>query len=487
MSEDTETMIEARYENALNWIHSTMRFGSKLGLERISRLLEVLGSPHTNMKFVHVAGTNGKGSVTAMVASVLQQSGYRTGMYISPYLEDYRERIMINGKKIPKAKVSDLVEKIKAATEDLVEEGFDHPTEFEINTAMALMYFAEENCDYVSFEVGLGGRFDATNVVTPVVSVITTIGYDHMEQLGSTLSQISFEKAGIIKPGVPVVTGVCEEEPLAVIKKRASDLGSPLTIVGKVPFADVTWEEIPCEKRPSDAVPIPKGATINVEGPGYSFENVHVPLLGKHQELNAALAIAALKQSRVKPLRLSVLDDQKVGSAQTVGGENLEMLPIALDDQGVGTGIERTVWPGRLEIMHNEPLVILDGAHNPQGAQVLSEFLGELRERRIICVYGILGDKSYKEATSSIVPLCDEVIVTKPQTPRALDPLVLADEVRRYTEKVWIEENLDRALELALDRASSNDVVMCCGSLYLVGPARTFLRRKFNIPAYGGN
>jgi dihydrofolate synthase/folylpolyglutamate synthase len=137
--------------------------------------------------------------------------------------------------------------------------------------------------------------------------------------------------------------------------------------------------------------------------------------------------------------------------------------------------------------MHYEPLVILDGAHNPQGAQVLSEFLGELREKRIICVYGILGDKSYKEATSSIVPLCDEVIVTKPQTPRALDPLVLADEVRRYTEKVWIEENLDRALELALDRASSNDVVMCCGSLYLVGPARTFLRRKFNIPAYGGN
>ncbi len=218
MSEDTETMIEARYENALNWIHSTMRFGSKLGLERISRLLEVLGSPHTNMKFVHVAGTNGKGSVTAMVASVLQQSGYRTGMYISPYLEDYRERIMINGKKIPKAKVSDLVEKIKAAAEELVEEGFDHPTEFEINTAMGLMYFAEENCDYVSFEVGLGGRFDATNVVTPVVSVITTIGYDHMEQLGSTLSQISFEKAGIIKPGVPVVTGVCEEEPLALLQ-----------------------------------------------------------------------------------------------------------------------------------------------------------------------------------------------------------------------------------------------------------------------------
>jgi len=352
---------------------------------------------------------------------------------------------------------------------------------------MGLMYFAEENCDYVSFEVGLGGRFDATNVVTPVVSVITTIGYDHMEQLGSTLSQISFEKAGIIKPGVPVVTGVCEEEPLAVIKKRASDLGSPLTIVGKVPFADVTWEEIPCEKRSSDGVPIPKGATINVKGPGYSFENVHVPLLGKHQELNAAIAIAALKQARVKPLRLSVLDDQKVGSAQTVGADNLQMLPIALDEQSVRTGIERTVWPGRLEIMHNEPLVILDGAHNPQGAQVLSEFLRELRERRIICVYGILGDKSYKEATSSIVPLCDEVIVTKPQTPRALDPLVLADEVRRYTEKVWIEENLDRALELALDRASSNDVVMCCGSLYLVGPARTFLRRKFNIPAYGGN
>ena len=486
MSEDTETKIEARYQDALDWIHSTMRFGSKLGLERIARLLEVLGNPQADMRFVHVAGTNGKGSVTAMVASVLQQSGYRTGMYISPYLEDFRERIMINGKKIPKAKVSDLVDRIKPAIDDLVKEGFDHPTEFEINTALGLMYFAEENCDYVSLEVGLGGQFDATNVVTPVVSVITTIGYDHMEQLGNTLAQIAFEKAGILKPGVPVVTGVSEDEPLSVIKKRAEDLGCPLTIVGNVPFADVTWKEVPNETPLPEDMPFPKGANIDLEGPGYSFRDIHVPLLGKHQELNAALAIAALMHARVKPLRLSVLEGVKPESEETEQTKKLDLLPIALDEQGIRTGIARTIWPGRLEIMNREPLVILDGAHNPQGAQVLSEFLKELKGRKIICVYGILGDKSYQEATSLIVPLCDEIIVTKPRTPRALDPNVLADETRKYKDKVWVKEDLEGALELALGRASSNDVVMCCGSLYLVGPARTFLRQKFNIPAYGG-
>lgn len=468
--------VESQYAEALDWIHSSMRFGSRLGLERITRLLEILGNPQKNAKFIHIAGTNGKGSVTAMVASILSTSGYRTGMYISPYLEDYRERMMINGKKIPKEKLVELVSQVRPAVEQILKEGFDHPTEFEINTALAFLYFAQEECDYVALEVGLGGRLDATNVVTPAVSVITTIGYDHMTQLGNTLSEIAFEKAGIIKPKVPVVTGVVEEEPLEVIRKRAAQSDSDLVIVGQAPFANVTWEEVHPETIGSDDLSPLRGPTIDIIGPDYRYDHIYVPLLGKHQELNAALAVAALEAARVKPLRFTVQNSE----------EESATLPIALDHQGIEVGMARTEWPGRLEVMHKNPLIILDAAHNPQGAQVLADFLKELEGRRIICVYGILGDKCYKESTAFICPLCQEVIVTKPHTPRALDPFILAQEVEKYVEKVTVEENLDKAMELAISKASSNDVVICCGSLYLVGPARTFVRKKFGIPEYGG-
>ena len=518
--------IEAGYQDALKWIHSSMRFGSKLGLERISSLLELLGNPQKTTKFIHVTGTNGKGSVTSIVASVLKEAGYRTGMYISPYLEDYRERIMLNGKKIPKSKAASLVDRIRPAVEKLIQEGFEHPTEFEVNTALGFLYFAQENCDYVALEVGMGGRFDATNIVTPVVSVITTIDFDHMDRLGNSLSEIAYEKAGIIKPGVPVVTGAVEQEALNVIQKRAAECGSDLTIVGNVPFASVTWEDVTCsikttkeESRSKDELSFLDGQIINISGPGYEFRNLKLPLLGRHQQQNAALAVAALKAARVRPLSVTALDpgdtdallcetgklnqDMKPKGSPTVSSTVCRVSPeqkrdnspfasqalpasISLDEQGIRAGIARTVWPGRLEVMHRNPVVLLDGAHNPQGAKVLAEFLQKFSGKRIVCVYGILGNKCYKESTSLIAPLCDEIIVTKPHTPRALDPELLAREVRQYTDKVIIEDNSDKALELALSRVSSEDIVLCSGSLYLVGPARTFIRNKFGISPYGG-
>jgi len=448
------TDIESQYQKALKWIHSSVRFGSKLGLNRILRLLDLLGNPQKHCKFIHITGTNGKGSVTAFVASVLKEAGFRTGMYISPYLEDFRERIMINGRKIPKTELVGLVNEIRPKVEQMVQEGYEHPTEFEINTAIGLLYFARQNCDYVSLEVGLGGRFDATNVVTPVCSVITTISFDHMDRLGNTLAGIAFEKAGIIKPNIPVVTGALEKEPFSVIQKKAESLKCPLITVGQISWADVRWEEVSYSLNHQ---------TINLFGPHFEYRNLKIPLLGRHQQQNAAIAVAALAFS---------------------SPDNLEKR-IYLDEQAIKVGIERTIWPGRLEVMHKDPLIILDGAHNPQGAKAVSQALKEIPKKRLICVYGILGDKCYKESTAYIAPLCDEVIITKPRTPRALNPSVLADEVRKYTNRIMIEPNLDRALEIALKKASQQDAILCCGSLYLVGPARTYIRGKFGISAYG--
>ncbi|HHY12735.1 MAG TPA: hypothetical protein GX529_08915, partial [Firmicutes bacterium] len=455
------------------------------------------------------------------------------------------------------------------AVQRLVDEGFDHPTEFELNTALAFLYFAREGCDYVVLEVGMGGRFDATNVVTPEVSVITTIDFDHMDKLGNTLSEIAFEKAGIIKPGVPVVTGAIEQEALEVIKRRAEECGCGLTVVGKVPFADITWTEdslFPKDeaqsfkqniqtgiasgaaagvgfeaaskidvgagsgaaseigpwigsgngsgissgtdsaigsKISSGITPEIEGQCISISGPGFAYRNLSLPLLGSHQQLNAALAVAALKVAKVKPLAVTALAAENrraycepcVGTLQCQASERQgrpnvsthgKSRGIYLDEQGIRAGLAKTEWPGRLEVIHRNPIVILDGAHNPQGAGVLAEFLEKLSEKKIICVFGILSDKCYKVPTSYIAPLCDEMIITKPHTPRALDPEVLAQEARRYTPNVMIEKDSDRAVELALSKATSNHVVLCCGSLYLVGPARTFIRNKFGISPYGG-
>jgi dihydrofolate synthase/folylpolyglutamate synthase len=441
---------EAEYQESLKWIHSSMRFGSRLGLERIGRLLALLGNPEKSSQYLHVTGTNGKGSVTAMIASALRASGYRTGMYISPYLEDFRERIVLNGRMIPKDDLVTMVSEVRPKVERMLSEGCEHPTEFEVVTALAFLYYERQNCDYVSLEVGLGGRFDATNVVTPAVSTITTVSFDHTDRLGDTLAKIAFEKAGIIKIGVPAVTGVTAEEPLAVIRARARELGSPLFTVANAPGADVTWEEVSYSMDRQ---------VINIYGPGFEYIGLEVPLMGRHQQQNAALAVASLELAR--PL--------------TRKGR------LHLDRAAVAHGIATTFWPGRLEILSGKPTVILDGAHNPDGARVLAEAVKDVPRRSLICVLGILGDKAYKEATLMIAPLCDKVIVTRPDTPRSLDPSVLADEVKRYVRDVEVEPDLRKAIDAALAKAQGEDVILCCGSLYLVGPARTYLRSKLGM------
>lgn len=448
-------ITDAEYDRALAWIHSTMRFGSKLGLQRIRRLVQLLGSPEKKTEYIHVAGTNGKGSVTAMVASALAANGYRSGRYISPYLEDFRERIVLGGKMISQEDLVRLVNVVKPAVERMVAEGEEHPTEFEVITATAFLYYAEQECDYVALEVGLGGRFDATNIVTPAVSVITTISLDHTERLGDTVEKIASEKAGIIKPGVPVVTGVSLDGALRAIKARADEIGSPLYTVSNERRADVTWEEVSYSME---------GQVINIRGPGFRYDDVRVPLLGRHQQQNAAVAVAALEFGRPK---------NRQGK-------------FRLDKTATKHGIAKTVWPGRLEVMHTRPLVLLDGAHNAEGAKALADALSSFPRKRTVCILGMLGDKSYKEAVGLIAPLCDEVIVTKPAAGRALDPDVLSGEVKSYVPSVTIQPDIEKAVKEAISKTGPEDMLLVCGSLYLVGPARTYISSKLGMTGRSG-
>ena len=437
------------FDEVTEWVHRMNRFSPNLGLERFSHLLGLLGRPQDGLRFIHVAGTNGKGSVTAMVASVLRAAGLRTGMYTSPDLEDLRERVMVDGRKIPVPELLCLATAVRKAMEQVTQDGYDTPIQFEVLTAIGLSHFRDSGCQVVSLEVGLGGRYDATNVVTPEVSVIVTVALDHTEILGDTTAKIAREKAGIIKRGVPVVTGVRDAAALEVIRECAGALNSPLTTVGPRGQA-VTWTE-----RSSGL----DGQVIDVKGPGYRYDALRIPLLGRHQQLNAAVAVAALEEARRR------------GN-------------ITYDESALRAGLERTVWPGRLELIHREPLVLLDGAHNPEGAAALVNALRAIPRERSICVLGVLGDKRYSSIVSLIAPECDEVIATQPASPRALPPSDLAREIAGSIP-VSVEPDPARALDIALNRAGPHDLIVCCGSLYLVGPARRHLRERFGIPEYG--
>lgn len=441
------------YHSALNYLHSFYRFGGQLGLERLRRLLELLGNPQEGLKIIHVAGTNGKGSVTAMVARSLEAAGYRVGRYTSPHLEEFTERMSINGRDIAPERVAELVERIQPVVEQVLTEGYPPPTEFEVITAVAFLYFWEERVDFVSLEVGLGGTYDATNVVRePLVTVITSIGLDHTERLGDTLVKIAGEKAGIIKTGAQVVTSAQPPEVLAVIREVAASRGCAVWLAAPdgftTPWSDwagvVTWVE-----RESTLL----GQVVDLRGPFGEWPAVELSLVGRHQQQNAATAVAALEALRRQGIALSV--------------------------EAIRTGLATTSWPGRLEIVGKKPLLILDGAHNPDGARVLARAIRELfPPGRLILVTGLVTGKASAEIFAELLPLVQHVIITRASTPRAADPLSLLEEVRRFGVPADAVPDLEEALARALLLAGPDDIVLVAGSLYLVGDLRALLRRK---------
>ncbi len=425
------------YEEALNYIHGTYRFGSKLGLENIKDLLRRLGNPHERFGVVHVAGTNGKGSVTSMLTHVLHEAGYRVGMFISPYLERFTERIQVDLKEIEPDELARITERVKEKVEEMVSEGKNHPTEFEIVTAIGFVYFAEREVDCAVVEVGLGGRLDATNVVNPIVSVITSISYDHMDVLGDTLEKIAAEKAGIIKQGRPVVTYPQRPEAMAVIQRVARERGAPLFEVNKDRIEVLVFEV---------------GRQIfNYSFDGERFSGVVIRLMGRHQILNAATALTAVAALRREG--------------------------IAIPDDAVYRGMERAFWPGRLEVLRRQPYVILDGAHNESGAEALACAIKEYFEGKpVTLVIGMLKDKDADAIVKHLCPLAESVIVTRPDSPRAMEPAELAKRVQRHCQDVMVEPDIEKATTMGLKRVAQDGVLLFTGSLYLIGKIRGLLR-----------
>ncbi len=416
------------------YLRDLQTFGIKLGLETMRIVLASFGDPHRAYPTVHVAGTNGKGSVCAMLAEILAASGLKAGLYTSPHLVRVEERIRVGGRLIPARDFLRLAGTVKARIDRLLASGEleAQPTFFEVLTLIAFLHFREAGVDIAVIETGMGGRFDATNVVLPLVSVITSISRDHQEHLGGTLARIAFEKAGIIKPGVPVVCGAESKTAARVIRARAAERGSPVTdVFGRTRrLAAVTPGRRPAFRYEID------GSALRLS-PG---------LLGAHQGRNAAIA----------------------ASAALVLDRTWRPIPAA----AIVRGIARTRWEGRLEPVGRRPLVLLDGAHNEAGAAALGAYLEGLRSRRLVLVFTMMKDKAIGRVAGRLFPLARRIILTTIPYARAAAPEDILRRVRPYREKILVEPSLRKAVALARAEAGPRGVVVVTGSLFLVGAAK---------------
>lgn len=424
------------YEEALKYITEVGNFGSNYGLERTYRLLELLDNPQKSLKLIHVAGTNGKGSTTVMITKILIEAGYKVGMYTSPFLEEFEERIQINNINIPKKKLADLVEEIKVVVDKVIEEGYSHPTEFEIITVLMLLYFNREKIDFGVIEVGLGGRLDSTNVIEPIISVITSISFDHTNLLGNTLAEISREKAGIIKNNTPIIVYPQEQEALEVIEEIATTKSAPLIVVRK---NSVEILEINKGTKPFQKVKIDDNYIVNL------------PLLGEHQSLNLAVAIKVIEKLN--------------GDYTNISKEIIEK------------SIENVIWKGRLEVLNEKPLVVIDGAHNIQGITQLKLNIEKYFDyKNIYLIIGILADKDVKEMTKTIVPIAKKVYAVTPHSIRAELAENLKDAIVGYNSNCEAIEDYEKAFTMAYNDATEEDLVVITGSLYMIGDMRKIIK-----------
>jgi dihydrofolate synthase/folylpolyglutamate synthase len=410
-------------------------------LDRVRHLLALLGDPHHTFQAVHIAGTKGKGSTAAMIESVLRAGGYRTGLYTSPHLHTFRERMQVGGELIPEADVARLVEDMQPLVAQVAD-----ITTFEIATCLAFAWFAEQGVEWAVLEVGLGGRLDATNVVLPAVAVITSISYDHMAILGNTLAQIATEKAGIIKPGVPVVSAPQVDEARAVIEATCRERGASLVQVGR----DWLWE--------LGAASIDGQAFSAHHGPE-TLTDLWIPLLGEHQVVNAVTALAALSV--------------------------LEQAGVSLSSQAIRAGLWKVYWPARLEILARAPLVVADSAHNGDSAQKLVAALeSALDYRHLIVILGTSADHTTPELMAALLSGAHRAIATRSRHPRAAAPAWLQARAEELGYHLELSETVAQALTLALAEAWAEDLICCTGSVFVAAEAReAIFARQGAIPS----
>ena len=429
-----------RYEDAMKYIHEVGNFGSNYGLERTYRILELLDNPHKKLKLIHIAGTNGKGSITAMVTELLIGKGYKVGMYTSPFLEEFEERIQINGVNIPKSILGELMDELKEAVDKVVLEGYNHPTEFEIITCLMLLYFKNEGVDYGVIEVGLGGRLDSTNVITPILTIIASISLDHTNLLGNTIGEIATEKAGIIKQNVPVVIYPQIEEAFNVIKERADKLNAPLyTLEGS--FGNLL-EVVSTEKYYQKI-------SISLEEEMFT---VNLPLLGEHQINNLLVALKAFKV-------ICIIEN------------------ISFDIDEIKASLLKVKWKGRLEVMNMKPLIVIDGAHNIQGITALNQNIKKyFKFNNLYLLLGILADKEIEKMVRIITPKAKKVFALTPHNDRAKLAEELKKVVLKYNSNCIAVEDYKEALKIAINEAKEDDLILISGSLYMIGDIRKNLK-----------
>ena len=409
------------YIEALEYIHGVSWTFCKPGLERIGELCERLGHPEEKLKFIHVAGTNGKGSTSAMLDSVLRAAGYKTGLYTSPYIRVFNERMRVNGENIANEELASLTEYIKPIAESME----DKPTEFELITALAFEYFARHNCDVVILEAGMGGRLDSTNIIdTSVLSIITGIALDHTAFLGDTVEKIAFEKAGIIKPSVPVIFGGVDASAEAVIKARANELNAP--------FSTVDYDLLTVKDMSLD------GTVFDFNG----CQDLKISLLGSYQPRNASIVVTAIKRLREQGFEIS--------------------------DCAMREGLAKASWQGRFEILSREPLVIFDGAHNPQGIEAAVESIGlYFKKQRVALVTGVLRDKDYTYIAERLATVASHAFTFTPDSPRALESSEYASVLNSAGISAISCNSVASALSSAIEYAKLNSCpVICAGSLY---------------------
>ena len=418
------------YSEALDYLYGLEKFGMVFGLENVAWILGLIGNPQTYLKTIHIAGTNGKGSVASMLSHILKEAGYRVGKYTSPHLLSFTERITINEKEIAEDNVAALTEMIRNQVEEKDKSRFF--TFFDFTTALAFEYFRREQVDISIIEAGLGGRLDSTNVLDPLISIITNVAYDHTDYLGHNIGAIAREKAGIIKRGRPVITGA-EGTARQQIEQTAQHLQSPLYQLNK----DFSYEKSAAR-------------LMSYRGIERRIDDLSLSLMGDHQLKNSALALCAV--------------------------ELLPTLGYPVEEDSIRKGLARTKWPGRLEIVHDDPTIILDGAHNPDGARTLAEFLRSYYGgRKKVLIFGVMKDKDYKEIIDIITPHVGTTILTKPETERALPPRELEGRVRNAI----VTESMRSALTLAKSMAGKDDLIVITGSLYTVGEAKGILDEVF--------
>ena len=411
------------------------------GLESIRNLLEGLGNPQKKLKFVHVAGTNGKGSVCSFLAGALKCGGYRVGRYLSPTIFEYRERIQVNDRMITKEALARLLERIKAVCEEMVDRGLPHPTAFEVETALGFLYFCEKNCDIVVLETGMGGALDATNIVeNTVLCVFASISRDHMQFLGNTLEEIAAQKAGILKPGAVAVSAEQLGSVRLVLQERADHLQLPITFVDPDAITDRKY---------------------GLEKQRFSYHNytkVEISLAGKYQLENAALALEALRALAEKGFPVS--------------------------EEKLRKGFRETVWPGRFTVVRKKPLFIADGAHNEDAARRLAESIEfYFTNKRIIYIMGVLRDKEYEKIIDLTARYAESVItVTTPNNPRALPAYELACAVSRVCPNVTAVDSLEEAVEMSSLLAGKDDCVIAFGSLSFLGQLMDLLQYRRRKP-----